>query len=82
MNWYKIFNISEFDALGVGSKSYTYNLEGIGRKTILVTKGALYGFTYDDVFLCVDLNSRNAFSFGGFSILRADSGNVYLGVPE
>lgn len=81
MVWYKIFNTSDFDS-GLTSKEYTVNLDGIGQKTILVTKGNLYSMVYDDVFLSVDLNGANPFTFDGYSILRADSGNVYLGVPE
>lgn len=77
---YKIFNKDEFDALGLCSKTYTFNLEGIGQKDILVTKGNLYGITYEGVFLLLDLNDKNPFEFEGFAIYKDENNDVHLGI--
>ena len=78
-NWYDIITKAEFDALDVPSKEYTFFLQDIGLKTILLTKGNYYSFLYDDVFLTCDINSRNPFVFEGFGIQLKD-GVFYLGV--
>lgn len=81
-NWFKIFNLTEFNATGLVSRKYTLNLEGIGEKTILVTKGVAVGMTYEDVFLSLELNDKNPFEFEGHAIyVDSESNDVYLGLP-
>lgn len=79
-DWYKIFNTAEFDALDVFSKTYFLNLEPIGLKEILVTKGNGVGILYEDVFLLLDLNQKNPFERDGFAIAISDTLDVYLGI--
>lgn len=79
-NWFKIFNKTEFDALDLVSKTYTFNLEGIGQKDVLVTKGLGYGITYQGVFLSLNLNDLNPFEFEGYAIYIDGDENVYLGI--
>ncbi len=84
-NWFKIFNRTEFDALGLVSKTYTLELEDIGIKNILVTKGITHGLTYEGVFLSLLLNDLNPFEFEGYAIyLNTETNDVYLGIaiPE
>lgn len=83
-NWFKIFNTTEFDALDLVSKTYTFVLEGIGQKDVLVTKGVTYGMTYEGVFLSLNMIDRNPFEFDGHAIYVDADDNVYLGieVPE
>jgi hypothetical protein len=78
--WFYIFNQTEFAALGLVSREYTLNLEGIGFKTILVTKGEGYGMLYDGVFLSLNLNSKNPFKFDSKAIYIDASNNVWLGI--
>lgn len=79
-NWFKIFNTADFDATGLVSRTYTLNLEGVGQKDILVTKGAGYGLTYEGVFLSVGLNGANPFEFEGLAAYKSTSNDVYLGI--
>lgn len=80
-DWYKIFNEGEFEALDLVSKSYTLDLEDIGEKTILVTKGNYLSILYEGIFLSADLNDKNPFAFDGHAIFRdSESGDVYLGI--
>jgi len=78
--WFKIFNRTEFEALGLASKTYTLNLEGFGQKEILVTKGVAVGMLYDDVFLSLELNDLNPFEMDDRAIYVDEDDDVYLGV--
>lgn len=79
-NWYKIFNKTEFEALGLVSKTYSLNLEDIGNKDILVTKGNYISIQYETVTLPLNLNSKNPFPFEGHAIYIDDSNDVWLGI--
>lgn len=77
--WYYIFTTTDFPA-DIISRTYTLILDGIGQREILVTRGNLWGITYDDVFLPVELNSKNAFEFEGHAVYIDDDDQVWLGI--
>jgi len=79
-DWYKIFNLDEFNALGLVSKTYTLNLEDIGEQEILVTKGNLVSLEYNDVFLSLNLNGYNPFEMDGYACYIKENNDVYLGI--
>ena len=79
-NFYEIFKESEFSALGVISKTYTLELEGIGLKDVLVTKGNLLGITYEGVYVPLGVGTAtNFYQRDGFAILR-EGDAISLGV--
>lgn len=77
--WFKIFNRTEFEALGLASRTYTKNLQGVGQRDILVTKGALIGVVFDDVFLTLNLNG-NPFAMDDRAIYQDAANDVYVGI--
>ena len=77
--WFKIFNRTEFEALGLPSRTYTVNLQGVGQRDILVTKGALIGVVFDEVFLTLDLNG-NPFAMDDRAIYEDALNDVYVGI--
>jgi hypothetical protein len=80
-NWYLIFNLTEFEALGLVSRTYTFNLEGVGQKEILVTKSNLTGMTYEGVYLPIGLTTASLFEIDGHaSYIDPLTQNVYLGI--
>lgn len=79
-NWYKIFNLAEFQASELTSKQLTYELEDLGIKNILVTKGNLISILFDDVFLSVDLTGNNPFEFEDRAIYRDGNSDIWVGV--
>jgi hypothetical protein len=79
-NWFKIFNKTEFLALGLVSRTYTLNLSGIGQKDILVTFGNLIGVTYEEIFLTLTEGGNNPFEFEGHALYVNGSNDVYLGI--
>lgn len=78
--WFKIFNRTEFNALGLVSRTYTLNLDGVGEKDILVTKGLALGMLYEGVFLSLELNDKNPFEFDDHAIYVDENDDVYLGI--
>ena len=79
-NWFKIFNLSEFNSLNLISKTYTMILQDLGEKDILVTKGNRTSILYDGIYLSLDLNLKNPFEFESHAIYKDLSNDVYLGI--
>lgn len=79
-NWYKIFNLNDFEALDLVSKTYTLDLENLGVKDFLVTKGNSIGITYEGVFLQLELNDENPFAFDGNAIYIDANDDVFWGI--
>lgn len=80
-NWFFIFNAAEFNALNLVSRTYYMNLEGIGDRDILVTKGNHLSILYEGIFLPLELNGKNPFEFEDHAAYIDDNDNVWLGVP-
>lgn len=87
--WFKVFNLDEFEALDLVSKTYTLILEGLGQKEILVTKGELVSILYEGIFLPVNLNDINPFIKNGddedelaYAVYIDSNSDVYLGIEE
>lgn len=78
--WYKIFNLTEFEALGLVSREYEYLVENLGLKTFLVTKGNLVSITYEGVMVSLNLNGNNPFYFDGHGIYLNASNDVFFGI--
>ncbi len=80
-DWFLIFNLTEFEALGLVSKLYTIELEDVGEKDILVVMGNNPGMIYEDIFLSLNMNDENPFAFEDHAIyLNEDTQDVYLGI--
>lgn len=80
--WYKIFNTTEFEALGLVSKEYTVEFEGVGEKTILVTRGNVTSVLFDDIFLSVNLNGNNPFLFDDRGLYVDSNQDAYVGIKD
>lgn len=80
--WYKIFNLPEFEATGLVSRAYTFELEDVGIKEILVTKSNLVSILYEDVFLPLNLNDKNPFEMDDHAIYIDANDDVFLGIAE
>lgn len=79
--WFQIFNLDEFEALNLVSKVYTLELEGLGEKDFLVTKGNMVSVAYEGVMLSLGLNAENPFAFEGLAIYQDEETNdVYVGI--
>lgn len=79
-DWYNVINKDEFIALDIPQKTVEVILEGIGLREILVTKGIEISLLYDDVFLTVNLNGNNPFSFDGHAVYIDANNDIWLGI--
>jgi hypothetical protein len=77
--WFKIFNRTEFEALGLPSRTYTVNLQGVGTRDIVATKSNLVGVVFDEVFLALDLNG-NPFAMDDRAVYQDELNDVYVGI--
>jgi hypothetical protein len=78
--WFYIFTLSEFEAAGVTSRTYTVILDGLGQTDLLVTKGNLVGLTYEGVFLPIQLGDANPFALDGYAVYIDEDDQVWLGI--
>ena len=79
--WFKIFNLTEFTALALVSKTYSYELQDIGLKDFIVTQGNETSITMEDIFLSVNMNDKNPFIFEGHGIYLDENSDVWFGFP-
>ncbi len=79
-DWFKVFNMDEFEGLGLVSKEYEVVLEDYGLKSIYVFKGDFVSVLFDDVFLTVNLNDRSPFAIDQRAVFMDDNLDVWVGV--
>lgn len=79
-NWYKIFNLTEFLALNIGSKTYELNLTGVGESVFNVYSGNIVSINYLDEFMPVNLYPEQIYEKLSYAICRDDLTNdIYFG---
>lgn len=78
--WFRLFNLTDFENLGLVSAQFDVILEGIGQKTVLVTKGNVTSVLYEDVFLSINLNNTNPFRVGERAVFLDPNNDVWIGV--
>lgn len=80
LKWFNIFDLSEFPE-DLISKSIQFEFEGIGIKSVLITKaGDLFSVVYEDVILTPNLNERNPFAFSDKAAYVDADQNLWLGL--
>jgi hypothetical protein len=77
--WYKIYNLDNFDKLGVTDYTFDIELEGRGWTTFRICKGTLYGVVVDGIYLAPSLNGKNEFNKGNRSAYIDDKRNLWVG---
>lgn len=79
-DWYRIFNLEEFEDADLVSREYTVELDGLGVKTVLVTKGNEIGILFDEVFLIIGLNDQSPVVMDGRAAFLDSNGDVQVGI--
>lgn len=79
-NWYKVYNLDTFNAEDLVSKELELSFEGLGLKTILITKGNYTSILFDDVFLPISLNDKNPFEFEDRAVYLDANNDIWAGV--
>lgn len=79
--WFKIFNLSEFIATGLFSRSIIKAvMEGIGQKDILIARGNEVSLVYEGTFLPIEFENENPYSVDGYAVYKDAENNVWLGI--
>jgi len=79
---YKLFNLTEFNALGLVSRKLTLFLGTLGQKEILITKGNLVSILYEGILLGINLNDKDPFEFEDHAVFLDINDDVWLGIAE
>lgn len=82
--WYKLFNLADFLATGLVSRTLIFDLEGRGPTTFEVFRGNEVSVAYDDAFLPVSFLDQNPYAQPGYAVYLDSSDDVWFGfeVPE
>lgn len=78
-NWYKIFNLDEFNDADLVSRTVTLFLAGIGQTEIIISKGNTVGVTCNDIFLPIKFDNRNPWAFEGQAVYQDTNKDIWLG---
>lgn len=81
-NWYRLFNHDEFLEQDVPSIEVDVVLQGLGQKSVLITRGVNTSILFEDTFLTIGLNDKNPFRYGEYAVLKDDNEDVWLGVYD
>lgn len=80
MNFWKLFNLAEFEATALVSRTLTLLLGDYGEREILIVRGNATSIVFDGVLLPINLNGRNPYSRDGYLVYKDDADDVWLGI--
>lgn len=78
-NWYRLINQDEFLASGLPSYKFEVELIGIGLKEIMITHGNFVSILVDDIFLPINLNSKNPYRYGERAVSLDENNDIWVG---
>jgi hypothetical protein len=81
-DWYEIYNLDDFEALGLFLKTVEVFLEDVGLVEVLITKGNFVSITYNDILLPINMNDENPFVFEDHAVLLDQDNNIWLGIKN
>lgn len=83
-SWYKIFNYQAFLDTGLTSREQIEVLEGVGRVSILISRGNVVSISYNGAFMPINMLEINPFRESPYASYLDANGDVWLGieVPE
>ncbi len=81
-SWYKIFNLPEFLATGILSRTLVLEIETLGPQTFEVFKGNYVSVLYADAFLPIDFLEQNPYAQGSYAIYKDDADDVWIGIED
>lgn len=77
--WYKIYNLDNFDELNVADYTFDIELEGRGVCIFRICKGNFYAVIVDGVYLVPFLNGKNGFNMDNRSAYIDAKRNLWVG---
>lgn len=83
-DWFKLFNLDDFNDLDLVSRKLTVSLETYGEKEILITKGNMVSLVFEDVIMPIGFEDDNPFiregDEGTYAAYLDAEDNVWLGI--
>lgn len=79
VDWYLIFNLTDWLATGLVARALTVVLESRGRTTFQLTQGNTTAVGYDDGFLPVNFLENNPYVQGDYAVYLDADENVWFG---
>ncbi len=79
-NWYNIFNLTDWLATELVSRTLTLDIVGIGETEFLITQGNETGITVGDAFLPLNFEGSNPFVSGSKGVYVDANNDVWYGV--
>lgn len=81
--WWKVFNLDEFNAPDVPDRYLNVNLEGLGQTDIVIARGFNICICFLNYWLIPGLNNRNAFTADNkVGAYIDDDNNLWVGRNE
>lgn len=77
--WYKVFNLNNFDKLSVPDYVFEIELEDKGIQSFRICKGFLYSVIVDGIYLTPFLNDINGFNKNERSAYIDEERNLWVG---
>lgn len=77
--WYKVFNLNNFDKLSVPDYVFEIELEDKGVQSFRICKGFLYSVIVDRIYLTPFLNDINGFNKNERSAYIDEERNLWVG---
>ncbi len=78
-DWYKLFNLTEFNSENLTSKKIIADLESRGENEFLITKGNEVSVLFEGYFLPVNFLNENPFSASAYAVYLDDNNDVWFG---
>ena len=80
-NWYRLFNLPEFLATNLCSRTLSLFLQGgPGHKDILITRGNEVSILYEDTFLPIEFAGKNPFAISPYAVFKDENDDIWLGI--
>lgn len=79
IDWYKLINYDDFIALDLVSHAIEMTFT-FGVQEVIIFKGISVCVLFDDVFLSLNLNDQNPYTFDNHLLYIDDANDIWLGV--
>ena len=78
-DWYQIFNLTDFLATNLVSRTYTQILTGRGEVEVLVVRANVVSVQFDGEFMPIQFAGKNPYASGSYGVFIDTDDNVWLG---
>lgn len=81
-SWYKLFNLADFLAESLVSRTLVETLNDRGEQTFEIFRGNYVSVQYADAFLPINFLDRNPYVQGNYAVWRDGNDDIWFGFQE